>query len=188
MAGFGELLEKLGRNAGLSALERMQLRTKGRDLEALGPAMSVLFGPGEVCRIGTATNQTISNNTLTRLTGSDVPSALGGKAFSFGIPVDVATGSILLSNFESPSIFLIGAFIIWAANSTGIREVRVYSTDSLSYIDSKATSGSFAPSHAPSFIWRVAGYKQDDLNLRVLQTSGGDLDVDFWHFWAKRIR
>lgn len=204
MPSLGELFDKLGRDAGLSTRDRLALRTKGNNLDAIETTMGsttqpsfrkiiadeTQFGliPGETCRIGTATDQTIANNTETRLTNADSLNTITGKSYSFGIPVDLANGEIQLSNFESPSIFLIGCFVVWDANSTGDRSVKLYSSDSLSYIDEHPPGGGSFPTHSPVWTWRVSGYKADDLNLRVLQTSGGDLDIDFWHFWAKRIR
>lgn len=213
MADLGRLFEKLGRQAGLSASEIISLRQKGQALDLLEGAAGAWtknlpysfdvehlnagsgeFGtlPLEIARLGTNTNQTIATSTNVVLKPADAVST-SGPSFTHGLEVNVTAGSINLGTFDSPSVFLLVGIVGFLANATGQRQINIHDADSgdpgtanVLVHDSDAASigGVYATF---SYVWRNAGVNGDNLRIGVWQSSGGNLDVDYWRFAAIRI-
>ena len=208
MADLGALLEKLGRSAGLQNSEIAQLRSKGTALDRMSGSSSTLldlpyafdvdflsarhgvFGtiPLEMGRIGTNTNQSIPNNTLTALTGADAV-AVGGISRSLGIPIDTTNGQIDLQLFDSEAYFLVIAHVNWIGNTTGQRSLHLYNETAGTFIFAMSELDTNNPALGPQNLGVVviSNLVQRSIGLRVLQTSGGDLDVDLWRLNIIRI-
>ena len=211
MADLGALLEKLGRNAGMAPSEIMQLRQKGRDLDAVGSVAGSWFRGGgqdphfsymsadqghfsampiDLARVGTNANQTISNNTLTALTSADAvtPTSISR---SEGIGVNVAEGSIDVSLFGPDQVVYFFSRVIWDPGPAGRRRVELRNAVTngflvtLSDIDYTTT-----PEGVQTGFYSLTTIYSSPIRaqLNVLQTSGGDLDVTVWRLDAFRVR
>ncbi len=208
MPHLEELFNKLGKQAGLSTADRIELSQKGNNLEAMQSAVSTWMDPGqtsprfshfyaeqgefgilpmELARVGTNTNQTIPNNTITRLTGADAPSPTG-LTFNEGLTISATNGSIDLGTFDSPSVFLIVAQVAWDTDASGVRISYLWDADANSSNGSMNRNAAFGFNTGDfSIMWRNAGAGGDNLQIAVYQNSGGDLDIDFWRLRILRV-
>lgn len=143
--------------------------------------------PMEMARIGTNTAQTISTGTTTILKPADAITA-AGRTFTHGLEINPTNGSINLGTFDSPAIFLLVAWVQWDNDDTGDRILYLYDSDAgteNARLDHR-NAAAFTISNGV-FLWRNAGSGGDNLELRVYQDSGGDLDANFWRFSAVRL-
>jgi hypothetical protein len=196
MAGLGELLEKLGRNAGLNALERMQLRTKGRELEALGPAMSVLFGPGEadphfnnffavegefetlpheIASLRFDTQILSTGTSFQDLTVTD-PS---GATWSHGMTIDVSNGTIGVTGVSVNAVIEFTFWVQFAANGDGQRAIQWTDVGGGNSVKNYefAPDGSLA-TYLYGFHKRKVALADTFYKLQAWQDTGGDLNID----------
>ena len=212
MADLGALLEKLGRNAGMAPSEIMQLRQKGRDLDAVGsvagswfrgggqdPHFSYMsadqgmFGtmPNDIARVGTNTNQTIPNDTLTALAPADAVTGIDISR-THGIGVDVANGAIDLTNMGPDDMVFLFARVLWVTNTTGYRHVEFYDQVADAFLFSGDYSDANAAASGPvqkafHSITNTYGTPRK-IQLKVRHTAGAPLDVDLWRLDAIRVR
>lgn len=211
MADLRQLFDKLGRNAGLSIRDRLDLRTLGGNLAAIESAFRTWTDPGqtsprfthfyaeegefgrlpmEMARVGTNSAQTITTSTTTILKPGDAPSA-AGRTFSHGVTLDETEGSINLGKFDSPSVFLLWAHANWTTNVTGERLLQLHNADSgdpgTNLVRLDKIQGSDSNVSNAVYVWRNAAAGSDNLRLGVFQNSGGNIDITFWRFVGLRI-
>ncbi len=209
MATFGTLLDKLGRIAGLTIGDRLELRQKGNNLEAVENAFGTWTdigrssphfdhfyaaegelgtAPLDACRLlSPAANQAISNDTVTVLLDA------AGITQDFGILGDATTGIFNLRAKASGlgAKFLYWAHVAWERNSTGDRSLALYDTADAELVrwtltaNAHGTSGD--PAHNITYWWGITDYDGDNHYWKVWQNSGGDLDVTFWRIGVIRI-
>ena len=213
MANLGTLLEKLGRDAGLSHRDLLTLRQKGNNLEAIESAFNTWSDPGqssphfshfyadegefgtiplESFRMSSGEAQTITTSTETTLvrTGS-----AGFDDQDFGISGDGPTGLIDLRALASGegSKFFYWWFIRWEDNTTGRRVLTLNDFDDntqtvqLDNTNADAWGNVGTVTHSGSYWWGISGPDGDRQKFRVWQNSGGDLDVSFWRIGVFRI-
>jgi hypothetical protein len=211
MSTFGDLLEKMGRNSGLSPQELELLRLKGNNMDNAMMTVNAWTGPGvtnphfenfyaEQGEFGTLphavssmardSDQVIQHNTKTVVTyevKGDLVANMQKFSFAEGILDDPGQGTFQV-HLTAGSLVLFCGFVAWEANATGLREVRLRSgsggntpISSGPAVDGGSTVQAFA-------VIRQMVTEDDRHFLRVYQNSGGELNLVTATFAAARIR
>ena len=153
-------------------------------------AHQATFGslPGALGRTGTNTVQAIPTSTWTTLKPMNAAAAF---TRSHNLTIDTVNGAIEMAQYaETAAWFFIWGHAQFALNTTGRRSLGLYNTDGTEImrwgeVDAESSSETILEGN---MLWRVAGATPDNMELRVWQNSGGNLDVGTVRFVAWRVR
>ena len=145
------------------------------------------FMPLEASQLRRLTNQEIATATETSLQFSELKYAHGSFVWDSATP-----HKILIKGSRSDHVYLIVGSVVFASNATGNRTVTVASYDSgdvkldgMTVAQVPACNGT--ETVVPFALHWFAASDEDHLRVRVLQSSGGNLNVTFAQVGIARI-
>ena len=141
------------------------LKRNGTVLSSLGASSELLGNYG--CRAYNTSNITASNTTWTNLT-------FNTESWDSGTIHDIGSNT---QNFTVPVAgkYLVRASVYWAANSTGLRQIRV--TNGGTATGEVGTTVGSSNAFSQQYMDVVSCSASDVLVFQVWQSSGGNLDV-----------
>ena len=132
-----------------------------------------------MCQLTSTTTQTLTNNTLTKITS---PFTLSVGSINTNYSIDYSDGKITIN---SNGLYLISVNVVFASSANGYRKVNVYVNGSSSVYDTRPTINGEACSVV--FSNQVVLSTNDYLHLYALQNSGGSLNVSSCKIMINKI-
>lgn len=172
-----------------------QLRAEGNQLSTSGlpgwlqaPDGSMnpdIFLRGQDAPLSQLPNETIryrisTANTIP--TGTDTVLDFDQETYNFDLQWDGANNAIV--NPAYGGVYMVGANVLWEYNNSGIRNIYLYNNDVLIAVESRPAEQQSAGFVLTPFL----AAQGDSWQIKVMQNSGGDLDVTGGTFWMYRIR
>jgi len=175
--------------AGVSRLDTIMGPTGGLDPNVFRNNENFSILPGEMASLSRGVALSIPDTTETLLTFSTVSGTLSWK---FGLRRDETNlDRIYIGGTPGQTVYHITGFVGFKANATGHREVifnNAASTarNSIAAVPAVATAGYVTV--VPFSYYRTLKVSDDYVQIWVVQTSGGALDVSYATFAVVRVR